>query len=152
MENEQKHEGKRPWTRRTHKPLERTPSDLWKPELIEGFKTRGQEPVTPMDALRAFGLKVQEDQEAFLNSALLQTDNQIFFHTDGHITFPSDRIEAFIAIAQGASFQIFEIADLPLEVKEHTLRNPSAIILSLLEEQRTKEEERIKKRTKDWQK
>src|SRR5258708_5084709 len=149
MGKEQNHEGKRPWTRRTHKPLERRPSELWRPDLIAEFKDGGQEPITPMDALKALGLNVQKDKETVLNSALLQIDKQIFSHNDEHITFPSDRIEAFIAITQIAIFQIFEIADLPTEVKEHTLRNPSAIIYGLLEEQKAKEAEKLKKKTQE---
>lgn len=138
MSKETSREGRRPWTRRTGKALTGDIHDLYDPKIIDEIKGRGDKPLTPIEALGAFGNPIKQENAASLNAILLQLDNQIFSHTD-EITFPSSRIEDFLQIAQDARFQIFEIADIPLEVKEHTLRNASTIISDLFREQRERD-------------
>lgn len=138
MTKEVSQEGKRSWKRRTHQVLSGEIRDLYDPAVIDEIKGHGEEPLTPIEALGAFGTPIKKEHTQLLNSILLQVDNQLFSHTD-ETTFPSNRIEDFLQVAQDARSQIFGIIDIPQETKDHIVRNASAIIGDLIQEQRERD-------------
>lgn len=144
--NSQEISEKRPWTRRTHKPLELEPSDVFKPELVAQIRAKGTQKITTIEALKTLGIEVDETQVDTLNSALRQVNNNIFSHSDSETTFQGQDVDELVVSILNARFQIFEIAKLPLNIKDDILRQAPFIIHNLLEEKK------LKQREEDWKK
>jgi len=138
----------RNWKRRTRKVFN-VPGDIFNPDVIEMIKANGNKELTPVQALKDFGIEVDETQENVLNAALLQVDNSIFSHSDNRTTFQSEQIERFILATIDSWFQVFEIVKLPFAVRESIMKNPSLVIEQLKEEQRL---ERRRRSEKHWKK
>lgn len=141
-EKPQNEGSKRTWTRRTRILIEEVPSDIFTPEVIASFRERGEEKITPFEALNAFGIIVDETQLDVLHSALLQVDNEIFLQSETNAVFYGKNIEQFIKAALGARFQIFEIAAIPLADKEAILKNASSYLSQVALEQRARDSKR----------
>ncbi len=143
METEKTHK-KRPWTRRTRELTPPIPPDIYKPEIIEEIKQRGESFMTPYEALTRFGFAIDESQIPYLDSLFTEVNHQLFVKGENSTAFRCGNINEFIKIAATGNmpFAILECSTLSPFEKERILHGASESLSQVA----------LEKRERDWQK
>lgn len=119
-------------------------SRVYNSEVIERIREKGDEFITPYNALKFLGLEIKEEEIEELNTVVRESGYQLFLNSPEDTTvFPSRNIGEFVKIVSLERFRIaFMLKEPSDQAKQQIMADPGHF-LSLIA---------LKKRQRDWQK